>query len=89
MDESKDQLTLRCPKLGGPISFEYCRADGDNGLPCYKIADCWWESFDIMSYLKDNLPEDKLNRLLSSKPEPKILSLVELIEKTKKRVQQS
>jgi hypothetical protein len=35
--------------------------------------------------LKDNLPEDQFNRLMDTRPRPKIASLVELIEKTKSR----
>ncbi len=79
---------MRCPRLGGTISFEYCRTCGDDHLPCWKIADCWWESFDVMSYLRENLPEDQLTLLLEKKeqPQPKVNSLLDLIEKARSRV---
>ncbi len=75
----------RCPRLGNPVTFNYCFKDGDNGHPCWKIADCWWESFDVMTYLKENLPEEAVTRLTNAKPKPKIVSLVELIAQAKSR----
>ena len=38
----------------------------------------------MVRYLKDNLPEDQFNRLMDTRPKPKITSLVELIEQAKK-----
>ena len=89
MDESKDQLERRCPRLGGSITFQYCRLCGDAGLPCWKIFDCWWEVFDITDFLKENLPGDAFDRLVDAKPKPKISSLVELIEQAKQRAGRS
>ena len=59
---------------------------GDNGLPCWKILDCWWETFDVSTYLKQNLPEDQFNTIVNSKPKPKITSIIDLIEQAKSRV---
>lgn len=85
MDHSKDHFTRRCPRLGGHVSFQYCRAYGDDGLPCWKTFDCWWEYFDVVAYLKKNLNEEDFKRLAGKKPKPKITSLIELIEQAKKR----
>ena len=85
MEESKDHLERRCPRLGGDISFGYCRTSGDNDSVCWKIFDCWWEYFDVVAHLKKYLPEDQFNRILQARPKPKIVSLVELIEQAKKR----
>jgi hypothetical protein len=89
MDESKDQLERRCPRLGGPITFQYCRLCGDTGLPCWKIFDCWWEDFDITDFLKENLPGDSFDRLIDTKPKPKLNGLIELIEQVKQRAGRS
>ena len=88
MDTSKDGLEMRCPRLGGSVSFQYCRSCGDQSLPCWKTADCWWESFDVMSYLRDNLTEDQYRAFLDKKeqPPPKVSSLLDLIEKARSRV---
>ena len=85
MEESKKKLMRRCPRLGNPVPFEYCEICGDDHQPCFKILDCWWESFDVVQYLKEKLSEDQFNRLMAAEPKPKIASLVELIEQAKKR----
>jgi len=77
----------RCPRLGHPVLFDYCFKNGDNHQPCWKIADCWWEYFDVMAYLKANLPEETVNRIINTRPKPKMVSLIELIEQAKSRNQ--
>ena len=85
MAEQKNPLERRCPRLGGPVPFSYCKKGDGHQQPCFKIVDCWWETFDVVRYLKDNLPEDQFDRLMEARPKPKIASLVELIEQAKKR----
>jgi hypothetical protein len=85
MEKTQRTLERRCPRLGGPVPFRYCMIGGDDRQPCHHIFDCWWETFDIVQYLKDNLPADQFNRLMEARPRPKIVSLVELIEKAKKQ----
>jgi hypothetical protein len=82
---NRDQIERRCPRLGGPVSFGYCRTCSDDHSVCWKILDCWWESFDVVTYLRNSLPEKQFNQLVHSNPRPKIVSLVELIEQAKKR----
>lgn len=86
IDESKECLEIRCPRLGGTVSFNYCRTTGEENLPCWKVFDCWWESFDVVAYLRAYLSEDEIKRIANTKPKPKITSLVELIEKAKQNV---
>jgi hypothetical protein len=81
-----DSLETRCPRLGGPVTFEYCRLFAGNNLPCWKIFDCWWEIFDVAGFLKQTLSETDFQNLADSKPKPKILSLVELITLTRKNL---
>ena len=85
MEESKDHLSRRCPRLGGPVTFQYCRLCGEESLPCWKIFDCWWELFDIATYLSTTLSSDMFNRLVNTRPKPKVSSLIELIELAKNR----
>ena len=85
MKKTKRKLERRCPRLGGPVPFNYCMVIGEDKQPCFKVVDCWWETFDIVRYLQDNLPEDLFNRLMTARPRPKIASLVELIEQAKSR----
>ncbi|MDM8551167.1 hypothetical protein QUF72_13870 [Desulfobacterales bacterium HSG2] len=80
----KNHLERRCPRLGGPVSFQYCETCGDEELPCFKIFDCWWEYFDVTAYLQEKLAEDQFNKLVHSKPKPKVASLVDLIKQARK-----
>ena len=87
MQLNKDDLERRCPRLGGTITFGYCRtSSGEEKLPCWKIFDCWWEIFDVVAYLKQSLPDNKFDRIAATKPKPKIVSLLEMIEQAKKNV---
>ena len=81
-----DALETRCPRLGGPVSFHYCRLFAGNDLPCWKVFDCWWETFDVAGFLKQALSDTAFQRLAESKPKPKMLSLVELIAQTRKNL---
>ena len=74
--------------MGGPVFFQYCRTCGDDDDPCWKIMDCWWETFDIVAYLKANVSEETLTRLSEAKPAPKVSHLVSLIEQAKQRLDQ-
>ena len=82
--ESPEDLYTRCPRLGGTVPFRYCMAPGEP-TPCYKILDCWWEIFDVTSYLKACLPEEHFDRLFEDRGRPNRLdTILELVEKYKK-----
>ena len=85
MEEKKSKLVRRCPRLGNPVPFHYCKICGDHQQPCFKVLDCWWEYFDVVQYMKDQLSEDQFNQLMEARPKAKVTSLVELIEQAKKR----
>ena len=85
MTHSVNPLSRRCPRLGGPVDFSYCmRCELEQ--PCFKIVDCWWETFDIVRYLQDHLPEEQVARIKEGRPKPKVASLVEMIAQTKERM---
>jgi hypothetical protein len=83
--DAKNALERRCPRLGGPVTFQYCKECGEDDLPCFKVLDCWWEAFDAVAYFKACLSEDQMNRLIHAKPKPKISSLIDLIRQAKKQ----
>ncbi|CAN2039703.1 Cysteine-rich CPCC domain-containing protein [Candidatus Magnetomoraceae bacterium gMMP-15] len=87
MINEKDHLERRCPRLGGSVNFEYCRSCGDCSDACFKILDCWWERFDVVRFLRNNLPDDQFNSILNARPRPKVNSLIELIEQAKRSVE--
>lgn len=71
-DKSGAVLARHCPQLGHPIAFSYCmaaRADTSGAAkPCKKIMDCWWETFDVQSFLKDTLPQADYSELVNKEP---------------------
>ena len=85
-EEKHDGRERRCPRLGGPVTFGYCRSCEAEHLPCRKIADCWWETFDVVSYLRDHFPQDVLQGIEAAQPKPKMNQLLELIAAARKRV---
>ena len=87
MTSAQNPLVRRCPRLGGPVAFSYCLSC-ESEQPCFKVVDCWWETFDIVQYLRDHLPEDRFERLMNPRPKAKISSLVEAIEKARQRVRE-
>ena len=83
--QSEKLLQRRCPRLGGPVTFHYCRScSGSQGV-CWKVIDCWWEMFDVVRYLKDTLSEEEFQGLMKTHPKPKMTSLLELAYKAKRQ----
>jgi hypothetical protein len=87
MTHRTNPLSRRCPRLGGPVEFGYCmRCELEQ--PCFKVVDCWWETFDIVRYLQDHLPKEQFARVMEARPKPKVASLLEMVAQTKARVQE-
>ena len=88
MINEHDQDLLRCRRLGHEVTFGYCRQE-TGGKPCRLVLDCWWECFEVRSFLRAHLPEEtvaEVERAGASPPPPKILSLVEMIQEAKERL---
>lgn len=79
------KLERRCPRLGGPVSFGYCRIAAINRQACHKIFDCWWERFDVVGYLRQNLSREDFDRLKNTRPQNKTTTLVDLIRQAQQR----
>jgi hypothetical protein len=77
-------LSRRCPRLGGPVTFRYC-LDPEAGGPCFKVIDCWWETFDVVRFLEDHLPPAAFERVTTARPLPKAATLAGLAERMKRQ----
>jgi len=77
-----DDVTIRCPRLGHEIHFSYCCCE-NQGLPCFKTLDCWYNNFDVHAYLTEKLSKDDFKKVFVEKGKPKIQSLFDLIEQAK------
>ena len=82
MIEDYDEKTIRCPRVGGDVTFKYCRFE-NKMLPCKWIIGCWRMYIDINKFLEDYYSKEELDQIFAL-PKPKIQGLVGLIEKAKK-----
>ena len=85
MSNQHDEKTTRCRRLGHEAPFGYCRRESE-GQPCRLILDCWWERFDVQSFLKETLTAAAYQALQEAAPPNKVLNLLALIEQAKARV---
>ena len=74
-----------CRRLGHDVDFSYCRI-ASQGIPCFKIFDCWYERFDIKDFMASNYSSEEIKAMLAP-PQDKVSTLYDLIAKAKKSVQ--
>ena len=80
--QAHDARRRRCPMLGHDVPFAYCRAPGQE-LPCRRIFDCWWETFDVEAFVRQHFGDDGITRILAPRQD-KAATLVDLIEKARR-----
>ena len=88
LNEHDQDVHPRCPRLGHELTFGYCRQE-THGKPCRLILSCWWERFDVRSFLQANLPEEamaQVERANTAPPPSKVLSLLEMVQQAKERI---
>ncbi len=66
MDESHDEETIRCLRIGGDVVFKYCRTCGDPF--CKIIINCWAPRMDIGQFLADNYTPEEIHKALNPEP---------------------
>ena len=88
LNEHDQDLLLRCCRLVHQAAFGYCRQE-TGGKPCRLILDCWWEQFDVRSFLQAHLSGEDMAQVERAAPLPlpsKLLSLMEMIQQTEDRL---
>ncbi len=73
--------------LGHEVRFSYCRAPGEK-LPCRRICDCWWESFDVVAFVAAHFGSEAIESIRAPRKD-KLASLAELIEQARNRARQA
>ena len=79
-----DSLMIRCPRLGGEVTFAYCRREQGN-LPCGRTLICWQQRFPVDEYLRGIMSEEDMERCFGSPPKSKLSQILEVAEEAKKR----
>jgi hypothetical protein len=59
---------------------------GGHQSPCFKVLDCWWEIFDVVSYFRHQMPKEAFEKLKCPSAPNKVASLADLIQQAQKRV---
>jgi hypothetical protein len=77
-----DNMEIRCPKLGGPVTFAYCLVEAVS-LPCPRALMCWGHRFDAISLFHRRLGPEKFRLAFETPPHSRMESILELIERAK------
>lgn len=83
-----DHLEIRCPKLGGQVTFGYCRRE-EGRLPCRRSLVCWRLYFPVEAYLRARMREEDWQLCFVSPAKSRLDVLLECIEAAKRRVGES
>ena len=86
--ENYRHLEIRCPRLGGEVTFSYCEREGGD-KPCMRIVPCWSPFFPVEMYLKESLSREVWERFSGQTPKDKVSTLIELIEAAKIRAKKN
>ena len=70
-----DKLETRCPRLGGPVPFRYCKKT-NNGLPCSKSLICWEAAFPVREYMLRALTPEEMIQVFESPPQPRLEAIL-------------
>ncbi|MCK9274684.1 MAG: hypothetical protein M0P57_06295 [Syntrophales bacterium] len=79
-----DNLQIRCPKLGGEITFAYCRIE-QGTIPCRQIIGCWHTTIPIESYLEEVFSRKLLDQYLNVPSKDKITTIFEIVDSLKNK----
>jgi hypothetical protein len=83
--EMHDEVTIwRCPSLGGPVPFSYCRKM-NNRLPCQSLAGCWGSRIDVPAFLKENYTQEELRQAFGSPKKGRVDTILETLDRTKQK----
>jgi hypothetical protein len=88
LTEHDQDVLPRCRRLGQEVLFGYCRQE-TGGNPCRLILDCWWEHFDVRTFLQAHLPEEAMSQVERAGTSPlpsKVLSLLDIVQQARDRL---
>ncbi|MCX5873669.1 MAG: hypothetical protein NTY51_10640 [Deltaproteobacteria bacterium] len=78
-----EELEIRCPRLGGPVTFSYCCVEAID-LPCSRSLICWSDRFDVGLFFRQKLDPEKFGIAFGTPQKTRLESIIELIERAKK-----
>jgi hypothetical protein len=81
-----DHLNIRCPRLGGEVTFRYCKEE-NSGMPCSRTIMCWQVWFPVGTYLRDQLSPDEWDRCFNQPQKDRLTTIFEIVDRIKKEKQ--
>jgi hypothetical protein len=87
MDEGADKPDInlleiwRCPQLGGPVTFGYCRLVNE-GLPCGRVVACWGGTFDVAAFLAEHYSREQIEQVFGASTD-RLTRIIDAVKKAK------
>ena len=82
--DSYGELVIRCPRLGGEVTFSYCEREAGE-FPCRQVVRCWEAGFPVEAYLRETMIPEVWERFCGQVPQDRITMLLDLVEAAKRR----
>jgi hypothetical protein len=83
LENPYEEIEIRCPRLGGPVTFGYCVIEAID-RPCARSITCWSDHFEVESFLRNKLGDELFQLTFNTPQKTKLDSILELIERAKK-----
>jgi len=81
-----DQIQVRCPRLGGEVSFGYCRTISQ-GLPCRRALICFEFKFPVEQYFRLALKQETFSRCFEEPGEGRYEKFLRTVSEAVERVE--
>jgi len=82
IDQYDDMQFWRCPQLGGPVTFKYCRMMNE-GVPCRRLLYCWGARLDVLKYINGNYTAEEIERAFGVPSKDRLTRIFDAIRKAK------
>jgi len=79
-----DHAVVRCPQLGGQVSFGYCRVLED-GLPCRRALVCHERGFPVETFFRAILTDQTFRRCFERRPTDRLGRLLTEVDAARRR----
>ena len=82
-DSPYEEKEIRCPKLGGSVTFSYFKIES-GAKPCSRSITCWTDLFDVKGHFRETMTEEEYRDCFETSPPSRVTTLLELVERARK-----
>lgn len=80
-----DKIEVRCPQLGGEVTFGYCRRL-NQGMPCGRALLCYQLKFPVDQYFNLVLEEETFRKIFLDNSESRMDKILRTFSEARERV---